>query len=207
MNKEIRATPTMGSYLVWFLLAPIGGLVFTSVPTGLIVGPDRFEEVLPSILPLIPVVGIIILIGGLSATYFNSFYGLKNGVLTIRRPPFSTEIRLADVHSAVAGLPEETRAMVTVNKYNPSSKGRRAYKATIAARADSLYLRLASGDRFILYVAPGYVQCAAALIEMVREQLGTRLVFDHDYSAAEKKSLVSPHYNRLKPGPTELRSA
>lgn len=192
---SLLARPKPTYWLSYLLVMPVAGFIFTAVIGGAIVGlldykPTRLEFFAGWV-----VVTVLVTLFALNIDRRKPHFELTNSTLRIGRGSYATVIPLAEIESAVFGLPEYTPWWFRILRYAPQSRGAQHFISL--TRANTLFIRFGRGRYVPLCLYYTWMQNGRELMEALRERLRDKLVSAESYTAAEVKALGLAKFNRV----------
>jgi hypothetical protein len=122
-------------------------------------------------------------------------FELTDTTLRIGRGAYATVIPLAEIESAVFGLPAHTPWWFRILRFAPQSHGTHGFIS--AARANSLFIRFGERRYVPLCLYYTWMHNGPELMNALRRKLNDKLVGPESYTAEEVKALNLPRFNRV----------
>ncbi len=191
--RSIIARPQPAYWLSYLLVMPVAGFIFAMMIGGATAGLLDHKLTGPEILTLWAIATTLLTLSALNIDRRKPHFELTDSTLRIGRGTYATVIPLAEIESAVYGLPGHTPWWFRVMRF----ASRREYDSISEARANSLFIRF--GERRYVPICLYYtwMQNGRELMEALRGRLSHKLVGTESYTAAEVKALGLAKFNRV----------
>lgn len=192
---SILARPKPTYWLSYLLVMPLAGFMFAAV---IVVGGSAMMDhktTREEILSAWAIATTLITLFALNIDRRKPHFELTDETLRIGRGTSATVIPLAEIESAVFGLPEHTPWWFRIMRYAPQSRGSHHFIAMM--RANSLFIRFGQRRYVPLCLYFTWMQNGRELMEALRERLRDKLVGAETYTAAEVKALSLAKFNRV----------
>lgn len=191
----ILARPKPTYWLSYLLVMPVAGFIFAAV---IVVGGSAMMDhktTREEILSAWAVATTLITLFALNIDRRKPHFELTDSELRIGRGSYATVIPLAEIESAVFGLPEHTPWWFRIMRYAPQSRGSHHFIAMM--RANSLFIRFGQRRYVPLCLYFTWMQNGRELMDTLRERLREKLVSAESYTPAEVKALSLAKFNRV----------
>ncbi|MHB1082840.1 MAG: hypothetical protein ACYC67_25825 [Prosthecobacter sp.] len=192
---SLLARPKPTYWLSYLLVMPVAGFMFAAF---IVVGGSELlghKPTRPEMLGAWAVATTLITLFALNIDRRKPHFELTDTTLRIGRGSYATVIPLAEIESAVFGLPDYTPWWFRLMRYAPQSRGSHHFISMM--RANSLFIRLGQRRYVPLCLYFTWMQNGRELMEALRERLREKLVGAESYTAAEVKALSLPKFNRV----------
>jgi len=194
-SESILARPKPTYWLSYLLVMPLAGFIFAAVIGGGICQFMDYKPTRPEGLAAWGVVTVLITLFALNVDWRKPHFELTDTTLRIGRGAYATVIPLAEVESAVFGLPAHTPWWFRALRFAPQSRGTHGFIS--AACTNSLLIRFGNRRYVPLCLYYTWMQNGPALMNALRQKLSEKLVGPESYTAAEVKALSLPRFNRV----------
>lgn len=192
---SIIARPKPTYWLSYLLVMPVAGFIFTAVIGGALCRLLGHQPTRPEIFIGWGIVTTLITLFALNIDRRRPHFELTDSTLRIGRGKHATVIPLAEIESAVSGLPEHTPWWFRVLRFAPQSRG--THQFISMTRANALFIRFGQGRHVPLCLCYTWMQNGRELMEALRERLHEKMLGADSYTAAEVKALGLPKFNRV----------
>jgi hypothetical protein len=190
---SIIARPRPTYWLSYLLVMPLAGFIFNAMLLVGIGGLLDYKPTRPELFTGWAITTALITLFALNVDRRKPHFELTDTTLCIGRGTYATVIPLAEIESAVFGLPEHTPWWFRMMRW----ANRGAHHCISAARANSLFIRFDERRYVPLCLYYTWVQNGPELMNALRERLHDKLVGPESYTAAEVKALGLPKFNRV----------
>ena len=192
---SILARPKPTYWLSYPLVMPLAGFMLTAVVGGAISERLGHKPTRPEMLTSWAMATTLITLYALNVDRRKPHFELTDTTLRIGRGASATVIPLAEIESAVFGLPTHTPWWFRMLRYAPQSRGTHGFIS--AARANSLFIRFGERRYVPLCLYYTWMQNGAELMNALRARLKEKIMGAESYTAAEVKALSLPIFNRV----------
>ena len=193
---SIIARPKPTYWLSYLLVMPLAGFMLAAVIGGGISERLGHKPTRPEMLTAWAIATTLITLFALNVDLRKPHFELTDTTLRIGRGSYATLIPLAEIESAVFGLPAYTPWWFRMLRFAPQSHGTHHFIS--AARANSLFIRFGERRYVPLCLYYTWVQNGPELMNALRERLSEKIVGAESYTAEEVKALGLPVLNRVK---------
>lgn len=193
--ESILARPQPTYWLSYFVVMPLAGFIFTAVIGGGLCQALGHKLTRPEILTGWAVVTVLITLFALNIDRRKPHFELTDTTLRIGRGAYATVIPLAEIESAVFGLPAQTPWWFRMLRFAPQSHG--AHHFISAARANSLFIRFGNRRYVPLCLCYTWMRNGPELMKALRGRLSHKLVGPETYTPAEVKALALAKFNQV----------
>ena len=174
----------------------MAGIVFSALLVGGIGGHFGYKPTRPEMLECFIIIATLFTLFALNIDRRKPHYELTDTTLRIGRSSYATVIPLAEIESAVFGLPAHTPWWFRMLRYGSRSHG--TYQFITVARANSLFIRFSNHRYVPLFLYYHWMHNGPELMNALRERLREKTVGAESYTPAEVKALGLPVLNRVK---------
>lgn len=192
---SLLARPKPTYWLSYLLVMPLAGFMFAAF---IVVGGSAMLGHKPTREEILTAWAVATTLITLFAFYIDRrrpHFELTDTALRIGRGRHATVIPLAEIESAVFGLPEHTPWWFRILRYAPQSRG--SHHFISLTRANTLFIRFGESRYLPLCLYYTWMLNGRELMEALRERLREKLAGAESYTAAEVKALGLAKFNRV----------